>query len=140
MNRRDFLATSAPIVAVAALAVPALAVRAEVNPDAAILTAFDDYVAAYRRIDTIADDGNPEQEAAYAAMYAAEDAIADATPQTAAGVAAFLKLAFRNIAQSLDADNAVIYGSPLDESELGCVGEKMLWRLIQRLEAGSSAV
>ncbi|CAO3445843.1 hypothetical protein [Azospirillum argentinense] len=138
-TRRQFLTATAILPVVAAVAsMPPVAQGAAINPDAEILSAFQAYSDAYRQIDIIRDEKDPGQEAAYEAMYGAWDRIEATMPQTAAGLAAYLKVAFRSIAESMEADEAVIYGKPLNDVELRCCGEKMLWKLIQHLEGGAA--
>lgn len=108
------------------------------NPDTEILSAYRTFVDAYRQIDDIGDEKDPRVEAAYKVKYGAWDKIAATTPQTAAGMAAYLKVVIHNTEESYEIDRALVYGEPLDSNyQFACSGGEMLWKLIQHLEGGA---
>lgn len=118
---------------------PALIEQApNTNPDTELLSAFRTFSDAYRQIDDIGDEKDPRSETAYQAMYGAWDKIEGIMPQTAAGLAAYLKIVIHNTEESREIDDALIYGEPLDSSyQFACSGGEMLWKLIQHLEGGA---
>lgn len=138
-TRRKFLTNATTIpVAAAVASVPLVARGATVNTDAELLSAFRTFVDAYRQIDDIRDETDPRVEDAYKVKYGAWDKIAATTPQTAAGMAAYLKVVIHNTEESYEIDRALVYGEPLDSSyQFACSGGEMLWKLIQHLEGGS---
>ncbi|TWA90675.1 hypothetical protein FBY14_104179 [Azospirillum brasilense] len=108
------------------------------DPDAELLSAFRTFSDAYRQIDDIGNEKDPRAEVAYQAMYGAWDKIEATMPQTAAGLAAYLKVVIHNTEESREIDDALIYGKPLDSGyQFACSGGEMLWKLIQHLEGGA---
>lgn len=88
MNRRAFLATSAPAAAAAALAIP-VATRADANPDAAIVAAFQHWREASNPPDDLSDE---DFEAFALVEQKAGGIVADTPAYGASGVS--IKLAF----------------------------------------------
>ncbi|TWA76876.1 hypothetical protein FBZ83_11717 [Azospirillum brasilense] len=108
------------------------------DPDAELLSVYRTFVDAYRQIEDIGDEKDPRFEAVCDAKYGAWDRIESLMPQTAAGMAAHLKLILHDTEETLQVDRALFYGEPLENGyQFACSGGGMLWKLIQHLECGS---
>lgn len=138
LDRRTLL-RAAPVAAVAA-AVPVAAnppPTLSIHPDAALLDAWDRYVAAWKAMDA---STLPETDPAFEALYADQRAAAgliEALPwRTNAGLAVKLRLLFQRACEDDDGDRAVIYGAPLPDAALGGVADaqRLAWSMLAHAE------
>lgn len=129
-NRRAMLGGMA-----AACLIPAAASQS-VNPDAELLSAWENYKKWWLVIDALPPETKREDLAPYYVHHNHYGDLVESLPaKTANGLAVKLKYLFKSFSESRWAELAVINGHPCDEAELGNdFREKMLWSLISDVQ------
>lgn len=119
---------------------PATILAAGPHTDAALLAAWDGYIAAthaYDRAHAVSGVSDKDCEPFSRALFAFGDKIEETSALTMAGIAIQLRYLFAALVESPDAAEAAIFGKAHSEAlaaDLEDARYRMLWRMIENAE------